>query len=770
MKNLEKIAVIGAGTMGSGIAGQIANSGRKVLLIDMCADEDHPNAFAEAGYRRLLNPKQPGLIHPDAGHRIRLGNLRDHFEELSNYDWVAEAVVERLEIKQEIYHRLNAVTNDKTIITSNTSTIPIRLLTEGLPESFCRRFAVTHFFNPVRFMRLLELVGSDRTDPEILDRLEDFCDRALGKGVIRCGDTPGFLANRIGVYSLQLALFKALELNLPAGEADAIFGRPMAFPKTGVFGLYDLIGIDLMADVVKSLKQILPGNDAFHAVSAELPLIASMIKNQQTGNKKGKGFYKVGENGDRYELNHRSQQYEPYAKPSIAIAAQAERASLKALLEDDSLYGQYAWQVLSEVLVYSASLIPEVTDDLVAIDDAMKLGYNWVNGPFEMLDMLGVDYVASRLESQGRLVPDFMEKGRKAGFYALRGNRLSTLQTNANHAAIQRPEGVLRFSEVRRQIKPQQATESASWYEHDGIVVVEFHSKANVLNQDSMNILADALQNVSPRGNKGLIVHNDAQHFSCGVDLSRVREFFDKDDLDGLDSFLKHFQETVMALKNANFPVVVAPVGMSIGGGYEVVLHSAEVICHANSVMGLVESGVGLIASGGGCKETLYRWVEKLNCENEIDDACWKAFMNLGYGATTASPLLALEQAMLRENDRYEINRDRIYASAKESIVSGNNQKPLVRGNLKMPGKPLFDKMIDWLNEALAKGRLMSHDTAVATEIATIVTGGNIDPGRLFSEADFLEAERRSFLKLVQTRQTQERIVSLLDLGKALRN
>ncbi|MYB34270.1 MAG: acetoacetyl-CoA reductase, partial [Gammaproteobacteria bacterium] len=422
------------------------------------------------------------------------------------------------------------------------------------------------------------------------------------------------------------------------------------------------------------------------------------------------------------------------------------------------------------VLVYSASLVPEVTNDLVAIDDAMKLGYNWGNGPFEMLDMLGVDYVASRLESEGRRIPDFMEQGRKTGFYALRDNRLSTLQANADHIPIQRPEGVLRFHEIRRQIKPQNTTESASWYEHDDIVIVEFHSKANALNQDSMNILADALENVTLRGNKGLIVHNDDQHFSCGVDLSKVREFFETDNLDGLDSFLKHFQETVMALKNAEFPVVVAPVGMSIGGGYEVVLHAPEVICHANSVMGLVESGVGLIASGGGCKETLYRWVEKLNCKNEIDNACWKAFMNLGYGTTTTSPLLALEQAMLRDNDRHEINRDRIYASARSGILSGKNQEPLVRDNLSMPGRPLFHKMIDWLNEALANGKLMKHDTAVATEIAAIVTGGDVDPGTSFSEADFLENERRSFLKLVQTRQTQERIAGLLDMGKAVRN
>ena len=770
MNSLEKIAVIGAGTMGSGIAGQIANSGREVLLIDLYGDEDHPNAMAELGYRRLTNPKQPALIHPDAGNRIRLGNLRDNLNQLSDYDWIAEAVVERIEIKREIYHQLDAVTGDDTIITSNTSTIPIRLLTEGMSESFCRRFAITHFFNPVRFMHLLELVGGSKTDPEVLNQLEQFCDQQLGKGVIRCGDTPGFLANRIGVYSLQLALFKALEFGLSAAQADAIFGRPMGFPKTGVFGLFDLIGIDLMADVVKSLKRILPENDAFHEAAAELPIITYMIENQQTGNKAGQGFYKVDQSGIRYEFNYQAKQYERYVKPDIAVANQAGPIGLKNLLSDKSFYGQYAWQVLSNVLVYSVSLIPEVTEDLVAIDDAMKLGYNWVNGPFEMLDMLGVDHVASRLESESRSIPEFLEKGRKKGFYAIQNNVLSTLQTNAIHCAIKRPEGVLRFSEIRRQIKPQNTTESASWYEHDDIVIVEFHSKANVLNQDSMNILADAMQNASARGNAGLIVHNDAQHFSCGVDLSKVREFFERDDLDGLDSFLHHFQQTAMSLKNTDYPVVVAPVGMSIGGGYEVALHAPEVVCHANSVMGLVETGVGLVASGGGCKETLYRWVEKLNCQHEMKNACWKAFMNLGYGVTTTSPALALEQAMLRDNDRHEINRDRIYATARASILSAKNQKPLIRNKLKMPGEPLFDSMLDWLNEELSEGKLMKHDYFVAREIAAIVSGGPIQPGTEFSERDFLIKERQAFLKLVQTKQTQERIVSLLDAGRAVHN
>lgn len=293
--SFKKVAVIGAGTMGAGIAGQVANAGIEVLLLDLPSDADDVNAVAQRGFDRLLDPDQPGLMDKSAGERIVLGNIRDDFHKLAQYDWVAEAVVERLDIKKDLYKRLNEVCSDTAIITSNTSTIPIRLLIEDMPESFQKRFAITHFFNPVRFMRLLELVRGEKTDSAVIDTLDAFCEQQLGKGVVRCLDTPGFLGNRVGVYAIQSALHSAINLGLSAGEADAIFGRPMGIPKTGVFGLYDLIGIDLMADVVQSLVNILPENDAFHAEAGEIPLMTKMIANGQTGNKQGKGFYRQQE-------------------------------------------------------------------------------------------------------------------------------------------------------------------------------------------------------------------------------------------------------------------------------------------------------------------------------------------------------------------------------------------------------------------------------------------------------------------------------------------
>ena len=674
---INKVAVIGAGTMGSGIAGQVANAGIEVWLLDLPTDEN-PNALAERGLERLRDPDQPGLISKDAEAMIHLGNTRDDFDQLADCDWIAEAVVERLDIKKELYRRLDAVCRDDAIVTSNTSTIPIRLLVEDMPQQFRKRFAITHFFNPVRFMRLLELVRGEETDDAVIDLLADFCEQRLGKGVVPCRDTPGFLGNRVGVYAIQCALHAAFELGLTPLEADAIFGRPMGIPKTGVFGLYDLIGIDLMSDVVQSLVNILPESDAFHAEAAKIPLMEEMIANGQTGNKRGQGFYRNGDNG-REVLNLETAAYQDAPRLNLPLAERAEADGVRLLLDDEGRYGQFAWRVLARTLSYAASLIPEVGDDPVGIDDAMKLGYNWIRGPFELLDEIGVDRFVARLEADGMPVPDFLRQAAGSSFYRVADAALQSRQNDDGWAAIVRPEGVIRFTEKRQTLSPVDSNASASCFDLDGIALVEFHTKANALDADSMALLDAAITRVERDGLRGLIVHNDAQHFSCGVNLQKVREFFRAEDMDGLDQFLADFQQTVQRMAQAPFPVVAAPVGLSIGGGFEVVLHARQVICHANSVTGLVESLVGVVPGGGGCKETLYRWVAQLGCGDDISEACWKAFMNLGYGKTATSPVLARKQAMLRPNDRFVINRDRILGEAMAAIDDPSGQAPFER-------------------------------------------------------------------------------------------
>ena len=780
---IKKVAVIGAGTMGAGIAGQVANAGVEVWLLDLPTDAGTDadgnalsvNAVAERGLQRLRDPDAPGLMSEAAEANIHLGNIRDDFHQLADCDWVAEAVVERLDIKKDLYKRLDETCHANAIITSNTSTIPIKLLVEDIPEAFQKRFAITHFFNPVRFMRLLELVRGEHTDQAVIDTLDAFCEQNLGKGVVNCADTPGFLGNRVGVYAIQCALHAALDLGLTPPEADALFGRPMGIPKTGVFGLYDLIGIDLMSDVVQSLVNILPDGDAFHQEAGVVPLMSEMIANGQTGNKQGKGFYRTDEaTNTRYLLDFTTREYNESPRLNLPLAERAEKEGLQVLLEDDGLYGQFAWRVLSRTLTYAASLIPEVGDDPVPVDDAMKLGYNWIQGPFEMIDAIGVDNFIARLEADGQAVPEFLKKAAGSRFYKAEDGELKALQNDERWAAIVRPEGVVRFTEKRQTLKPENSNEVASWFKLDDVALVEFHSKANALDGDSMALLADAIEQTAAQGLRGLVIHNDAQHFSCGVNLNGVREFFRNEDMAGLDGFLDHFQKTVHSMATADFPVVAAPSGMSLGGGFEVVLHAKQVICHANSVMGLVESLVGVVPGGGGCKETLYRWVDQLGCTDDISKASWKAFMSLGYGRTASSPLLAQKLAMLRPNDSFEMNRDRLFDKAFAAIdkAAGPDSRQVAfnRPALTMPGQELFHEMVEWLKVNHGKGMFTPHDVVVGTEMARIVTGGEVPAGTVLTEQDFYDAERDSFLRLVATPGTRERVNTMLDGGKPVRN
>ncbi|MBA4732321.1 MAG: enoyl-CoA hydratase/isomerase family protein [Candidatus Thioglobus sp.] len=764
MNKIIKVGVIGAGTMGAGIAGQVANAGIEVWLLDLPTEGENVNSLAQRGLERLRDPDMPGIMSKEAEELIHLGNTRDNFNELTECDWIAEAVVERLDIKQALYKKLHDSCKESAIITSNTSTIPISLLTEGMPQDFCERFAITHFFNPVRFMRLLELVRGEQTREDVMDTLDVFCESMLGKGVVPCSDTPGFLANRVGVFAIQCALHKAFEYNLSPTEADAFFGRPLGLPKTGVFGLYDLIGIDLMADVAKSLENILPENDEFHKYAAPIEFVSNMIANGQTGNKNDQGFYKqVGD--DKMVIDLSNGNYVEHKRLKTSLLEDAEKIGVTAIISDQSKYGLFIWDVLSETLSYAASLVPEVTEDVTQIDDAMKLGYNWVKGPFELIDEIGIDYFVKRLKNSARDVPDFLENSLNNKFYTSSNSILSTLTNSGELKPIIRPKGVLRFSEARQTLAPINSNESASWFEYEGAAIVEFHSKANALDSQSLDMISDAVTASENKGLRGVIIHNDFQHFSCGVSLWSVRNCFEKNDFDGLDDFLAYFQNTMLQMRDSNLPVIAAPVGMSIGGGFEVVLHADHVVSHANSVMGLVESFVGVVPAGGGCKEMLYRWTEKLN---DTQKGAWKSFMNIGLGRKANSPQEADALSMRRPGDTFQMNRDRILNAALSTIDI--TKKVGKRKPLALSGAEHYQEMLEWLEVNHKKGMLTPHDVTVGTEIGRVMSGGECPAGTVFSEQDILNAERSSFIRLAQTQETQARIVAMLDNGITLRN
>lgn len=768
----KKIVVIGSGTMGSGIAGHIANAGHDVLLLDLPSDDEaNINAISEAARQRLIKSEPAALMHKDAAARISVGNTRDDFDKLSQADWIVEAIVERLEIKRDLYHRLAKIIPAHCIVTSNTSTIPIRLLVETLPAAFQQRFAITHYFNPVRYMRLLELVGGERTLDSVMQSLADFNDRKLGKGVVQCQDTPGFLGNRVGVFALQVGIDEATKLALPIETADALMGRPFGIPKTGVFGLYDLIGIDLMADVVRSLRGILPADDAFHAVGAESDMINGMIASGLTGNKGDGGFYRRDTDGARLARDLASGDYLATSQEIPARASAAAKAivnqqePLTDIIKGDDAEAMFCQNVLARVLGYAAGLLGQVTHSPQDIDDAMKLGFNWIRGPFEMIDALGAGTVRALMEQLHLSIPAALISDRP--FYEVDSEQQVLKVRHADGVAhpVALPEGVVRFHLKRRTLKPLLSNRAASLYviEND-YRLIEFHSKANALTDESMQIVQAAAQDHG----RGILVHNDAQHYSAGVDLNAFLALIDAQDWVGIDVFLERFQMAVAALKYAPVPVVGAPSGLSLGGGFEVLMHCDQLVMHANSVVGLVESGVGLLPSGGGVKESYWRWRQATGDWNE---AAWKAWMNLGYGATASSPQTAIPMQFFNpEQDVWVMNRDRLYSRSLEALdaLVDEYQTPSVP-QFTLASGDILERMSTFMDAGIKRGDFFEHDKRVAMHIASVICSENGSADTV-DEHTMYKRERDMFVALAKTDQTRARIVSLLHGGGVIRN
>lgn len=745
------IAVIGAGTMGSGIAGQIANAGHNVLLLDLSTEA------TDYALQRLKKSDPPALHSKECLDRITTGTIEDDFDKLADCDWIVEAIVERLDLKRDLYARLEETTKPDCVVTSNTSTIPISLLVEGRSKAFQERFAITHYFNPVRYMRLLELVRGEHTRPDIMDRLADYNDRILGKGVVPCNDTPGFLGNRVGVFALQVGMDEAFKQGLTIEEADAIMGRPMGIPKTGVFGLYDLIGVDLMSDVVDTLGDILPDGDAFHAVGrSNNPangLINQMIADGFTGEKSGKGgFYRddMASNLDG-TLRPRVTTLPPKAQVAADQLANSEE-TLTTLIEGDDAATRFARNFLGRVLAYAAHLLPDVTKTPQDIDDAMKMGFNWIRGPFEMIDALGIETVATLAREAGADVPPALEN--TDPFY--KPGDVLQVRTTEGYQPVQLPEGTIRFSLTRKTLSPMATNKAASLWDLDGIRLVEFHSKANALTGDSMAIVHAAAEDPG----QGILIHNDAQHYSAGVDLNRFQAFIEAGDWDGMDAFLDDFQQAVMKLKYSPVPVIGAPSGLALGGGYEVLLHCDALVTHANSVLGLVEAGVGLVPSGGGVKETYHRW---FTATGDAEKAAWETWMQVGYGKTGPSP----EQAeplkyFLPERDQSVMNRDKLVATATQRIRDWGTYTPPAKPSFTLPGRGILTQMEEFMDQGLSKGWFTQHNKTTAMEIATIVVNTDEDKPLTVTEQDMMDRERAAFLRLAKTPETKARIDGML--------
>ncbi|MEX0503939.1 3-hydroxyacyl-CoA dehydrogenase NAD-binding domain-containing protein [Alphaproteobacteria bacterium LSUCC0719] len=769
-----KIAVIGAGTMGSGIAAQIANAGHEVMLFDLPAKQDGDPAPAERAIERLLASDPPQLMHKRNASRIITGTITDDFASLAECDWIIEAVVERLDIKRDLYRRLDATIGPDCIVSSNTSTIPIRLLVEGMPPSFRERFAITHYFNPVRYMRLLELVRGTDTRGDVIDRLADFNDRVLGKGVVRCADTPGFLGNRVGVFALQVGIDEARRCGLDIEQADALMGRPMGIPKTGVFGLYDLIGIDLMVDVVASLRNILPEGDAFHAVAGQNDMITAMIADGFTGDKGRGGFYLAGDEGAelaRPLTGAGTPLATPRARdkslPDAAMRAAEASATrgepLHEIIDGNDQCARFCRRVLGRILAYAASLVPDVTESPQDIDDAMKLGFNWQRGPFEIIDAIGPEKMAALFAEIGLSAPPSLADTNPV--YRTDNSILTVRHADGAYRPVSLPAGVMRFHMTRQTLTSIVSNNAASLFALDGdLRLVEFHSKANALTDESMQIVAAAAEDHGA----GIIIHNDAQHFSAGVDLNAFRAYIEAGDWDGIDGFLARFQQAVCKLKYTPVPVVGAPSGLAAGGGYEVLAHCDRLVVHTNSVMGLVEAGVGVVPGGGGIKDTYFRWFD---AKQSWDDAAWQTWMNIGYGATGSSPQLSARMMyFLESRDDTVMNRDRLLPRAIEMVTAMQDGYRAPRPPVaQLADGALASKMETFMQDGIDRGDFMPHDKTVAMAIASVMLRGDGDR-ETADEQELYARERAAFIRLAKTPQTYERITSMLDDGAAIRN
>ena len=738
---IKKVVIIGSGTMGSGIAAHLCNANIPVTLLDLKTE------ISEKAREKIHKSRPPLLIDKSKINNINVGNINDDFDVVKEADWIVEAVVERIDIKHNIYEKIFKSRKTGAIVSSNTSSIPIKILSEKLTEEEKKDFCITHFFNPVRYMGLLEIVKNENNDLDKINSLKKFCEQELGKGAIVCNDTPGFLGNRVGVFAMQIAMTEAFKMKLSIEEADAVFGRPMGIPKTGVFGLYDLIGIDLMADVLKSFIKELSKNDPFQLVAKEIPLITKLIQTGYTGRKGKGGFYRMNKQNNQKILeaiNLETGEYSSSKKIDLGI----DTVNLNLLINRKDKYGEYAWSVISQIIKYASSLVPGITDKFNDIDEAMRLGFNWAMGPFEMLKSIGVKNFFDRIDSfENNKFLENLSKSKDENFYGER-QQYTNIET---------------LGKIKPKAIKVDKNKSAEIYRFKDFNIVEFTTKACALDYDSM----DALKNAT---DKPLIIINESMQFSAGVNLTYTMNFADKGDFKSIEKFIKYFQETCKHLKYSDHPVISAPSGLVLGGGEEVAIQSNFVVSHTNIVMGLVETGVGLVPAGGGCKEVLWRWSQTPEAKEDPDFAPLKVFNIIGYGTTATSTVEAEPLKFLRPEDKKVMNRNSLFEVSKKLILENKDFTPPKECSFNLSGKPLKEKMIKVLEKLYNDKIILDHGMKVGSELANVLSGGDTTINQTLSEDELYKLELESFMRLIETKETQERIKHTLNTGKLLVN
>jgi 3-hydroxyacyl-CoA dehydrogenase len=773
MAEIRKVGVIGAGVMGASIAAHVANAGVPVVLLDIVA-KDNPNrsAIAEGAVEKLLKADPAPFMSKAAAKLVATGNTDDHLDLLADCDWIIEAVIERLDIKQALYAQIDAVRKQGSVVSSNTSTIPLANLVEGLPERFQQDFIITHFFNPPRYMRLLEVVGGAQSRPEALATVSRFADLMLGKSIVVCKDRPGFIANRLGVFWLQTAVVEAIDAGLDIEEADAIFGKPMGIPKTGVFGLLDLVGLDLMPHINASLAAALPQDDPFHAVNCPVPLVGKLIAEGYTGRKGKGGFYRINrDKGKRKEaIDLATGAFRGSHKPEIE-AIDVSGRSLARLLDHDSKHGRYAWRVLGPTLAYAAAMIGDAADEVEAIDEAMRLGYNWKFGPFELIDQLGGAWFAAKLEAGGIPVPAILRVADGRSFYRVHDGRRQVLDLDGAYRDTVRPEGVIMLEDIKLAAAPILKNGSAAlWDIGDGVACFEFTSKMNALDNDSLDLLMGSIHRVA-KDFKALVIYNEGTNFSAGANLGLALFAANIAAWAEIENLVALGQTTYRMLKYAPFPVVGAPSGMALGGGCEILLHCDAVQAHAETYVGLVEVGVGLIPGWGGCKEMLQRWFTLGRLPKGPMPPIAKVFETISTATVAKSAAEAKELLFLRPADGVTMNRYRLLADAKAMALKHvADYKPPEPQVLNLPGPSAKVALMMAVDSFARLGKATPYDLVVSGALADVLSGGDTDITQTVDEDGLLKLERDSFRRLVRQPGTLARIEHMLMTGKPLRN
>lgn len=764
---IRKAAVIGAGSMGSGIAAQFANGGVPVLLLDVAGPGEDRAAPARAGLERQL--KAQGFMAPSAANLVSVGCIEDDLAAVADADWIVEAVVEDPEIKRRLFARLDGLRKPGAAVSSNTSTIPLAQLTEGASEAFRRDFLITHFFNPPRHMRLMELVAGPGTAPETAALVRDAAERVLGKTVVDCRDTPAFIANRLGCHWMSVAAIEALHHGLTVEQADAVAGAPFGVPRTGIFGLLDLVGIDLVPLVWGSLLGALPPEDAHHRhdPTAE-PLIRRLIAEGRIGRKAKGGFYRLAPGSKAREaLDLATGEYRPQAE------ATANR-DLAALIRQEDAAGRYAWAVLSNSIAYAAAVAGEIADDVAAIDTAMRLGYGWAEGPFALADRVGCAAIADRLAEEGRDVPPLLAAAAAEGGFHRRGAAGRETRTTAGAwTTVRRPQAMPDLAEVKERGPRFAGNGSASvWDLGDGVACLEFHTKMNAIDQGILAMVAEAAERV-PAEFRALVLYNDnPRAFSAGANLGYFVERLEAEDFAALERFVDQGQAAFRALKHAAIPVVGAPAGLAVGGGCEVLLHCDAIQAHAETYIGLVELKVGIIPGWRGTAELLLRWGRRSDRPEGPMGTARAAFETIAGARITGSALEARALGYLRPEDGITMGRDRLLGDAKaKALALSDGYRPPGIGSVTLPGPAGREALQAIVRGRREDGQASPHDEVVAGWLAGACCGGpEAGPQTPVDEDALAALEREALSALIREPATRARIRHMLDTGKPLRN